>query len=266
VLLNANEGVTPLQTGDTSRVEDRWILSAIERHTQRANELIDQYRLSAAALELYDAFWTDVCDWYLELVKPRLYGGDADASAVLLHLLGRCLTLLHPFMPHVTEEIWSFMPGERRLLAVEQWPEADDSLIDSDAEAAMERVRDAVVAIRRLRDLAGVKPALRLPATVDFDSSVAEHVANLARLELSSNGGDPLATIAGVRIFATEGLDATAFQQRVEARREQLRDEVARGEKKLANQGFVDNAPPHVVQEEREKLEAYRRELDSLGG
>jgi valyl-tRNA synthetase len=266
VLLNANEGVTPLQTGDTSRVEDRWILSAIERHTQRANELIDQYRLSAAALELYDAFWTDVCDWYLELVKPRLYGGDGDASAVLLHLLGRCLTLLHPFMPHVTEEIWSFMPGERRLLAVEQWPEADDSLIDSDAEAAMERVRDAVVAIRRLRDLAGVKPALRLPATVDFDSSVAEHVANLARLELSSNGGDPLATIAGVRIFATEGLDATAFQQRVEARREQLRDEVARGEKKLANQGFVDKAPPHVVQEEREKLEAYRRELDSLGG
>src|SRR5215216_4397682 len=265
VLLNANEGVTPLQTGDTSRVEDRWILSAIERHTQRANELIDQYRLSAAALELYDAFWTDVCDWYLELVKPRLYGGDADASAVLLHLLGRCLTLLHPFMPHVTEEIWSFMPGECRLLAVEQWPEADDSLIDSDAEAAMERVRDAVVAIRRLRDLAGVKPALRLPAAVDMDAASAEHIANLARLELSANGGEPLATIAGVRIFATEGLDATAFQQRVEARREQLRDEVARGEKKLANRGFVDKAPPHVVQEEREKLEAYRRELDSLG-
>jgi valyl-tRNA synthetase len=266
VLLNAGEGVTPLQTGDTSRVEDRWIVSAIERHTQRTNELIDQYRLSAAALELYEAFWTDVCDWYLELVKPRLYEGDADASAVLLHLLGRCLTLLHPFMPHVTEEIWSFMPGERGLLAVEQWPEADDSLVDRDAEAAMERVRDVVVAIRRLRDLAGVKPALRLPAAVDFDSSVAEHVANLARLELSSNGGDPLATIAGVRIFATEGLDASAFQQRVEARREQLRHEVSRGEKKLANQGFVDKAPPIVVQQEREKLEAYRAELESLGG
>jgi valyl-tRNA synthetase len=266
VLLNANEGVTPLQTGDTRRVEDRWILSAVERHTQRANELIDQYRLSAAALELYDAFWTDVCDWYLELVKPRLYEGDADASAVLLHVLGRCLTLLHPFMPHVTEEIWSFMPGERSLLAVERWPEADHSLVDPDAEAAMERVRDAVVAIRRLRDLAGVKPALRLPAAVDFDSSLAEHVANLARLELSSNGGDPLATVAGVRIFATDGLDATAFQQRVQARREQLRGEVARAETKLANQGFVDKAPQHVVQQERAKLEAYRRELESLGG
>src|SRR4051794_21383462 len=212
VLLNAGEGVSPLRTGDIARVEDRWILSAIERHTQRANELIDQYRLSAAALELYDAFWTDVCDWYLELVKPRLYDGDADAAAVLLHVLGRCLTLLHPFMPHVTEEIWSFMPGERGLLATEQWPEADESRLDADAEAELERVRETVVAIRRMRDLAGVKPALKLPAAVDSDPALAEHIANLARLELSSNGGDPLATIGGVRIFATEGIDAAAFQ------------------------------------------------------
>ncbi|HYZ29421.1 MAG TPA: valine--tRNA ligase, partial [Thermoleophilaceae bacterium] len=108
VLLNAADAdASPRAT----RVEDRWIVSAVERHTKRANELIDEYRLSAAALELYDAFWTDVCDWYLELVKPRLYDGDPDAAAVLMHVLGRCLALLHPFMPHVTEEIWSFMPG-----------------------------------------------------------------------------------------------------------------------------------------------------------
>ena len=264
VLLNA--GVTPLQVGDSLRVEDRWILSAIERHTQRANELIDEYRFSAAALELYDAFWSDVCDWYLELVKPRLYEGDEDASAVLLHVLGRCLTLLHPFMPHVTEEIWSFMPGERGLLAVEPWPETDEARFDTDAEAEMERVRETVVSIRRLRDLAGVKPALRLPATVDLDPAVAEHVANLARLELSSNGGEPIATIAGVRILASDEIDADAFSQRVDARREDLRKEVQRGEKKLGNKGFVDKAPPEVVQEERAKLDAYKRELESLGG
>src|SRR6188472_3792470 len=102
VLLNAGEAAVTEGARHLSlqRVEDRWIVSAVERHTQRANELIDQYRLSAAALELYDAFWTDVCDWYLELVKPRLYDGDPDASAALLHVLTRCLTLLHPFMPH----------------------------------------------------------------------------------------------------------------------------------------------------------------------
>ncbi|HEX4735477.1 MAG TPA: valine--tRNA ligase [Thermoleophilaceae bacterium] len=268
VLMNVPnaEGVTPLQAGDISRVEDRWIVSAVERHTQRANELIDEYRFSAAALELYEAFWTDVCDWYLELVKPRLYEGDPEAAAVLVHVLGRCLTLLHPLMPHVTEEIWSFMPGERGLLAVEQWPEADESLFDEQAEAEMGGIRDTVVSIRRLRDLAGVKPALRLPAATDIDPVVAGHIANLARLELSQNGGEPLATVGAVRILANAEVDAAAFQARVDARREELRKEVERGQKKLANKGFVDKAPGEVVEEERQKLDAYRRELESLGG
>jgi valyl-tRNA synthetase len=264
VLLNAAaNGDSP---PSLQRVEDRWIVSAMERHTERANDLIDQYRFSPAALELYDAFWTDVCDWYLELVKPRLYAGDKDASAVLLHVLGRCLTLLHPFMPHVTEEIWSFMPGERGLLAVESWPEVDESLFDPEAEAEMERVRETVVSIRRLRDLAGVKPALRLPASVDLDAVSAEHIANLARLELSPNGGEPLATVGAVRILTTDGIDAGAFQERIAARRDELRKEVERGEKKLSNKGFVDKAPAEVVEEERQKLDAYRRELESLGG
>ena len=263
VLLNAGDADGSPRA---SRVEDRWIVSAVERHTKRANELIDQYRLSAAALELYDVFWTDVCDWYLELVKPRLYDGDAEAASVLLHVLERCLTLLHPFMPHVTEEIWSHMPGERGLLAVSSWPDVDESLFDSEAEAEMERVRETVVSIRRLRDLAGVKPAQRLPATTDLDASVAEHVANLARLELSQNGGEPLATIGPVRILASADLDTAAFQARVDARRDQLRKEVERGEKKLGNKGFVEKAPAEVVEEERQKLDAYRRELEGLGG
>src|SRR3954451_6923319 len=195
ILTNVPQAKGLSDLGSGLRVEDRWILSAIERHTARANELIDQYRLSAAALELYDAFWTDVCDWYLELVKPRLYEGDPGAAGTLLAVLERCLTLLHPFMPHVTEEIWSFMPGERDLLAVQPWPEPGTFAIDAAAEAEMERVRETVVAIRRLRDLAGVKPALRLPASADMDADVAEHIATLARLELSSNGGEPLATI-----------------------------------------------------------------------
>ena len=130
----------------------------------------------------------------------------------------------------------------------------------------MERVREAVVAIRRLRDLTGVKPALRLPASIDMDAAAAEHVANLARLELSPNGGEPLATVGAVRILATDDVDTTAFVARVDARRAELRKEVDRGEKKLANQGFVEKAPAEVVQEERDKLEGYKRELESLGG
>jgi valyl-tRNA synthetase len=269
VLLNANPQVSARHLVEGSqRVEDRWIVSAMERHTRRVEELIESYRFSPAALELYEAFWTDVCDWYLELVKPRLYDGDPDASAVLLHVLGRSLELLHPFMPHVTEEIWSFMPGERGLLAVAPWPEADDSLLDAEAEAEMGRVREIVTVIRRLRDEAGIKPAVKLLASSDLDRTLSEHIANLARLDLSGNGGDPVATVGGgaVRILASGDLDARAFQERIAARRAKLADEIARIEKKLSNDGFVAKAPPEVVQEERDKLGAYKRELESLEG
>ena len=263
VLTNAAD----VESGPRSaRLEDRWIVSAMERHTARVNELIGSFRLSPAALELYDAFWTDVCDWYLELVKPRLYDGDEDASAVLLHVLGRSLALLHPVMPHVTEEIWSFMPGEDGLLAVSEWPEADESLLDPEAEAAMERVREAVTAIRRLRDDAGVKPGVRLPAQTDLPDDLASHVAHLARLELSANGGDPVATVAGVRILASGEYDAEALTRRLAERRQELTGEIQRVEKKLGNKGFTDKAPPEVVEAEREKLERFRHELENLDG
>jgi valyl-tRNA synthetase len=248
-----------------ARLEDRWIVSAMERHTARVNELIDSFRFSPAALELYDAFWGDVCDWYLELVKPRLYEGDQDAAAVLLHVLGRSLVLLHPVMPHVTEEIWSFMPGDRELLAVSPWPAADESLLDPDAEQAMEHVREAVTAIRRLRDDAGVKPGVLIPAQVNLPEDAARHIANLARLDVSTDGDDPVATIAGVRILASGEFDAEALTRRLAERRKQLTDEIGRAEKKLGNPGFTDKAPLEVVEAERDKLERFRHELENLG-
>jgi valyl-tRNA synthetase len=268
VLTNANPRVGTSFLLEGVRVEDRWIVSAMERHTQRANELIDEYRLSAAALELYDAFWTDVCDWYLELVKPRLYAGDPEASAVLLHVLGRCLTLLHPFMPHVTEEIWSFMPGERGLLAVEPWPAVDESLIDAGAELAMEGVRDAVTMIRQLRDQAGIRPGMRLPARLEVGADLGEHIAHLAQLQPDADGGDPVATVraAGgfIRILPSDDFDHDALAARVDARRRELESEIARAEQKLANPGFRDKAPADVVAAEEQKLEAFRHEHEAL--
>ena len=99
-------------------------------------ELLDGFRFSHAAFDLYTAFWSELCDWYLELAKPRLYEEDnAQVSAVLLWALERTLRLLHPVMPFVTEEIWSLMPGDRGLLAVAGWPVADPTRFDEAAEA-----------------------------------------------------------------------------------------------------------------------------------
>ena len=142
-------------------VEDRWIVSRLERLTARVTELYDDFRFSFAALELYGGFWSELADWYLELAKPRLYEDDnAEVSAVLLWSLERVLRLLHPVMPFVTEEIWSLMPGEDRgLLAVAEFPVADLSRADEDAEREIGRMIEAVTALRRYRDEVGAKPS-----------------------------------------------------------------------------------------------------------
>jgi valyl-tRNA synthetase len=255
-------------------VEDRWILSRLERLTERVTGLIDGYEFSRAALELYGAFWGEVCDWYLELVKPRLYAEQAGeaVSATLLHVLERCLALLHPLMPFVTEEVWSYLPGERGLLAASRWPEVDRALFDEEAEAVVGRTIEAVTALRRYRDDVGAPAAAQIPARLAAEGydETGEHVARLARFELSAsaNGEEPVATVAvpggAVHVLPTEAVDSGEAERRRGAQREKLEGEIARAEKKLSNEQFVSKAPAAVVDGEREKLERYRRELAEL--
>jgi valyl-tRNA synthetase len=277
VLLGVADGAVP-DPGAAETVEDRWIVSRLERATRRTSSLIGSFEFSPAALELYHAFWSELCDWYLELAKPRLYvegGADRAVSGVLLHSLDRILRLLHPLMPHVTEEIWSFLPGADGLLATAPWPEADDSLIDEEAERALERVVEAVTELRRYRDEVEANPALLIPARLAAHGyeHTGEQVARLARFEFvdpSQPDGDVLAavTIPGgaVQVLPSDAFDPAEADRRRADRREQLAGEIDRAETKLANKGFVEKAPAAVVEAERRKLEEYRQALDKLGG
>ena len=281
ILLGVDEDAEP-SAAAAETVEDRWIVSRLERTTRRVSELLDGFRYSPAVLELYEVFWSELCDWYLELAKPRLYGEDGDdkaaVSGVLLHSLERILRLLHPVMPFVTEEVWSHLPGERGLLAAADWPQPDDSLIDEEAEAALGRVIEVVSDLRRYRDEVGAKASVAIPARLaaeGYDAATAEQIARLSRFELDGGDthagtrGDVFATLpipgGAVQVLRSEAFDPAAAEQRLAARREQLRGEIERGEKKLANERFVERAPAEVVAEEREKLEGYRHALERLG-
>jgi valyl-tRNA synthetase len=256
-------------------VEDRWIVSRLERHTERVTELLDGFRFSHAALDLYTAFWSELCDWYLELAKPRLYEDDnAEVSAVLLWSLERTLRLLHPVMPFVTEEIWSLMPGEERgLLAVADWPQADASRYDDAAEADVVRLIEAVSALRRYRDEVGARASamVRGRLLADGYDKVRDQIARLGRFEWvepEAADGDVLATVpipgGGVQVLPSDAFDAAEARARIEKKRDQLRTEVERAERKLANEGFVAKAPANVVEEERRKLDEYREALRRL--
>ena len=256
-------------------VEDRWIVSRLERLTERVTELYESFSMSRAALDLYEGFWTDVCDWYLELAKPRLYDKEADRSSVsatLLWVLERSLALLHPVMPFVTEEIWSYMPdenGERDLLAASPWPAADPDLFDDDAEEVVGAAIEAVTALRRYRDGAKVPAGATLRARMSADSPLRDQIARLTRFELVGDGDEePVATIAvpggSVEVLGSEAISAEDQEERRAARRDQLESEIGRCEGKLANEGFVKKAPAEVVQGERDKFARLQAELDDL--
>ena len=266
VLLNAG---TAEAAARPEQDEDRWILSRLERTVASVNEKLDAYDFAHASLDLYEFFWSELCDWYLEIVKPRLYEGEPEVAQNLLHVFERVLALAHPVMPFVTEEIWSYLPGsgERRPLVVSAYPEADRSMIDAAAEARLRAAIELTRGVRRWRDLVGVAAGSVLPARVveDADGVAVELVARLARLDLDgSGGGSALATIGGLEILGSDEIDTGEVRRRISERREELRSEVERGERKLANEGFVAKAPPEVVEAEREKLAGYRAELEEL--
>jgi valyl-tRNA synthetase len=244
-------------------IEDRWILSRLERTIASVTEKLESYDFAHAVQETYSFFWRDLCDWYLEIVKPRLYEGEAEVSATLLWALERVLGLLHPTMPFVSEEIWSFHPARRGHLVVHPFPEAGESLLDPAAEADVEGGIGLTQRLRAWRDLVDVPAASVLAARIE-GVDPPEFVARLARFEFAADGGDPVASIGPVRVLPSEQLDAEAVAGRLRKRREELRAEVERAERKLGNEGFVAKAPAEVIEDERGKLERYRAELAEL--
>jgi valyl-tRNA synthetase len=222
VLANVGEE-TPAER--PTSLEERWILarlSASQRQVEAAFAALD---FAEVAQVLYHLTFDDFCDWYAEAIKPRLYAGDPDARATALAALERLLKLLHPAMPHVTEEIWSNLPARESRLIVAPWPETGDER----AAGAFERVQEAAAIFRR----SGV--------VVPLEGDEQRIFAVVVKPERQKANGN------------------------VEAERERLRAEIARSEGMLANDRFVQNAPADVVEAEREKLARYRRELDAIG-
>ena len=226
ILQNA-EGVSPsLEPRD---LEERWILARIEAARAEIEEAWSRFDFAESTATIYHLTFDDFCDWYAEAIKPRLYDRDEAAIATALGALERLLALLHPVLPHVTEEIWSHLPERSARLIVSPWPDADDRF--ADAVAGLDRVQEAAQIFRR----SGVQVALGS----DDERRIFAAVVRPERIQAD---GDRDAEI------------------------ERLRKEVARAEGMLANERFVANAPDDVVAAEREKLERYRRELAALEG
>jgi valyl-tRNA synthetase len=226
LLLSHADGIEP--DARPQMLEERWILARIDATRSELEARFAEMEFSRAATALYRLTFDDFCDWYAEAIKPRLRVGDDDARATALAALERLLKLLHPIMPHVTEEIWTQLPGRRTRLIVAPWPEPDERFAAE--REALARVQTGATIFRR----SGV--------LVPLDGDEQRIFQAVVRPERVRANGDPTVEI------------------------ERLQEEVLRAERMLANERFVSNAPAEVVEAEREKLERYRRELDVLAG
>jgi valyl-tRNA synthetase len=271
VLLGVDAGAEPAPQPRT--VEDRWILSRLQRVKADTAARLEAYDFSHAALGLYDFIYGELCDWYIELVKAPLAGGDerqrAALSSTLLHALAETLALAHPVIPFVTEELWGFIADD--LLAGHAYPRPDESLIDPDAEAAIARLIAATQALRGWRETVEIGSKTRVHAVLEADGydDIAAAIARLSGFEFvdAIAGGSPIATIPipGGRVAVLPAdLDLSAYEQRRARERAQLEQDIARIEGKLANDAFVKNAPDAIVSGEREKLAALKLRLESL--
>ena len=249
-------------------VEDRWILSRLERARAEVTGRIDAYDFSHAALALYDFVYGELCDWYLELVKPRLRDHEPEVCATLLAVLVQTLALAHPIIPFITEEIYSYVPGATGLLAA--GIESAAAPTDDTAEASLEQVIQAVQALRQWRDFAEVKAGAMLPARLAAEGyeETREHLARLARLSLQADGGDPVAAVpvpgGMVELLPSPDLDLGAAERKREGRRAKLEREIEGLERKLGSPGFVEKAPAQVVERARGDLERLRAEREAL--
>ncbi|MDQ3893066.1 MAG: valine--tRNA ligase [Actinomycetota bacterium] len=227
LILNATEGASP--DARPASLEERWIVARLDDAHAAITQHLHAFEFAPVITRLYRLTFDEFCDWYAEAIKPRLYEGDADARATALALLERLLVYLHPVMPHVTEEIWSSLPARETRLIVAPWPEPDGRFADE--AGALDRVQDAAAIFRR----SGVRIALDGEQERIF-------VAVVKPERVRADGGNVAEEV------------------------ERMRNEIARAEGMLANERFVANAPPDVVEGEREKLARYRRELAAILG
>ncbi|MBT5774428.1 MAG: class I tRNA ligase family protein, partial [Dehalococcoidia bacterium] len=285
-MVEVGEDLTLAAAGEMP-VEDRWVLSRLNQVTGNVERLLGRFELAEALRQTRDFFWDEFADWYIEVAKVRVREGDRTPVPVLVHVMDRTLRLLHPFMPFVTEEIWSRLstispdPEGAESLIVARYPSADEGRIDEEAERQFEAVQEFVRAIRNIRAEKKVDAGRWVEAVIVGGEATSTATSLLAAMEQLARA-QPLHVVATVEEAPTEGVvtSVLAVGQVVlpmaglfdpEVERARLEKQIAEAEKhvgslagKLNNEQFTSRAPAEVVERERANLETAQARLDGL--
>lgn len=265
---------------------DKWILSRLQDTVKDVTGLLERFELGEAGRAIYDFIWSEVCDWYIEIAKPRLYNKEAAAERataqhVLATVLVSAMKLLHPYMPFITEEIYQCLPHEAESIMISKWPVADESLIDLEAERGMNAIMDSIKAIRNMRAEVNANPGKKIPAIMLISEDLREVVAHndsyikllggIDNLELRPlNGEKPenamAAVVTGIEVYLPlVGLiDVEKETQRLSKELAAMEKDLQRAGGKLNNAGFLAKAPEDVIAKERAKYEELSGKIEAV--
>jgi valyl-tRNA synthetase len=283
VLMNVDER----KVFDPAKLEtaDKWILTRLQEAIRDVSDHMEDGDFGLAATKIYDFAWSEFCDWYIELSKSRLLGEDGESKetvkGVLLFVLENLLKLLHPFMPFLTEQVYKYLPGSEGFLMLQKWPEYQEGFVFTEEEQRMQGVMEIIRTIRNLRSEMNVAPSKRtrlmlLPAegwteTLRNGEGYFRRLAGAEQLEILEDRNAVTektvsAVVSAGELFIPLGdlVDFAKEVARLTKELENLKKEMARSEGMLKNQGFLSKAPAHLVQAEKDKLEAARAKVAAL--
>ncbi|AQZ48958.1 valine--tRNA ligase ValS [Paenibacillus larvae subsp. larvae] len=274
-----------LDFGGELGTSDRWILHRFNETARDVTRLLDQYEFGETGRLLYNFIWDDLCDWYIEFSKLSLYGDDEQAKkktqSVLVYVLDHTMRLIHPFMPFISEEIWQHLPHEGETITRTAWPHPDDRFEAPDAVREMVLLMDLIRAVRNIRAEVNVPMSKKIELLIKpsdaenlnilhKNEEYVRRFCNTSVLEISEALASPdkamTAVVTGAELFLPLAglIDIAQEIARLEKELQTLHGEVARIEKKLANEGFMAKAPEKVIEEEKAKLADYSEKRDKV--
>tara|TARA_Y100000588_G_scaffold160479_1_gene174556 strand:+ start:5797 stop:8433 length:2637 start_codon:yes stop_codon:yes gene_type:complete len=285
VHMNMERGEAPKIDLESAELDlpERWILSQLNQTAIRVNHQLDRFHFNEAAKAIYEFTWGDFCDWYIEIAKTRFYGNNphkADVSrAVAVHVIKGILTLLHPYSPFITEEIWSYFRNDADSdLIVSPWLNGNESQADTEADTSMGLLKEMVTAVRTIRSRMNVPPGKKADLVIrnvnghqsnieSFDD-IIKTLGRINKITLGANLAKPdqsaTAVVQKMELFVPlKGLiDLDQEIARLSKRLDELKGHLSGVEKKLANENFVNRAPENVVAHEKQNLQDMTAEFD----
>lgn len=289
VFMNIDEDIIKNISRENVKVNltlaDKWIISRANNIVKEATNNMDKFDLGIALQKIYDFTWSEYCDWYIEMVKPRLYGEDTDAKSAALYtltyVLEKILKLLHPYMPFITEEIYTHLPTVEGCIIVSEWPKYNEEDNMADEEDMMNLLMEGIRSIRNVRAEMNVPPSKKakliiVPSedkieTIELGKDYFITLASASTVEIAKDKSNVPedavgVVIDGVEIFIplNELVDFEKEIERLSKEMKKLEGEIKRVDGKLANQGFLAKAPESLIEEEKAKKEKFEEMIKSV--